>query len=85
MSPYGLGLIISASAFNQLLGSMTECGILNQDVNEISLGGPPVPITSCGARRSRSAVRPKLPPNTPMRMRVTPTAGPFLTANRARW
>ena len=28
--PYGLGLVISASAFNQLLGTMTECGILNQ-------------------------------------------------------
>ncbi|HEX6419166.1 MAG TPA: hypothetical protein VFZ77_11755, partial [Acidimicrobiales bacterium] len=26
--PYGLGLVISASAFNQLLGAMTECGIL---------------------------------------------------------
>jgi hypothetical protein len=79
-SPYGLGLVISASAFNQLLGSMTECGILNKDVTEISLGGPPVPITSSVLAALVPQFGTKLPPNTPMRVHITPTVGPFLTS-----
>ena len=39
--PYGLGLVISSSAFNQLLSSMTECGLLTKDLTSIN----GVPIT----------------------------------------
>jgi len=76
--PYGLGLIISASAFNQLLGAMTECGILNQVLTEIEFGGVTLPVTSSVLQ----AIVPqfnKLPANTPMEIRVKPTAAPFIT------
>jgi hypothetical protein len=76
--PYGLGLIISASAFNQLLGAMTECGILNQTITEIPFGGITLPITSSVL----AALVPEfatLGVNQPMFIRVRPTAGPFLS------
>ena len=55
---------------------MTECGILNKDVTEISLGGPPLPITSSVLAALVPQFGTKLPPNTPMRVRITPTVGP---------
>lgn len=77
--PYGLGLVVSSSAFNQLLSSMTECGLLNQEISEISLGGPPVPITSSVLALLAPQFGTKLPPNTPIKIRVIPTTGPYLT------
>jgi hypothetical protein len=77
--PYGLGLIVSASAFNQLLGAMTECGILNQTVTEFPLGPVTVPITSSVLAALVPEFGTKLPAGTPMFVRVTPTAAPFLT------
>ncbi len=55
--PYGLGLTISASAFNQLLGSMTECGILNQEVTQIAFGDHHAADHGGGAGRPGSGVR----------------------------
>jgi hypothetical protein len=78
--PYGLGLVISASAFNQLLGAMTECGILNQTVTEFALGGDPLPITSTLLGAIVPEFGTALPPDTPMFVRVTPTVAPFLTS-----
>jgi hypothetical protein len=78
--PYGLGLVISASAFNQLLGAMTECGIMNQEVTEIALGPVTVPITSTVL----AGLVPQfntLPANTPMVIRVKPTVAPFITTD----
>ncbi|MCU0270714.1 MAG: hypothetical protein MUF83_19010 [Acidimicrobiales bacterium] len=78
--PYGLGLVISMSAFNQLLGSMAECGVINQTLTQIPFGGTTLPITSS----TLAALVPQfanLAPNTPMFIRVRPTAGPFLTGN----
>jgi hypothetical protein len=81
-SPYGLGLVISASAFNQLLGSMTECGILNQTVTEFALGGgAPLPINSTLLSLMVPEFGTALPPNTPMYVKVTPTVAPFLTSS----
>jgi hypothetical protein len=77
--PYGLGLVIGASAFNQLLGSMTECGIINQTVTEISLGGPPLPISSSLLAFLAPEFATKLPPATPMRIEVVPTVAPFIS------
>lgn len=77
-NPYGLGLTISASAFNQLLATMTECGLLNQDITEIELFGSTVPITSSVL----AAIAPEfatLGPNVPMLVRLVPTVAPFLT------
>ena len=78
--PYGLGLVITASAFNQLLGAMTECGILNQSVTEFSLGGgPPLPITSSLLAAIIPEFGTKLPANTPLRVELHPTVAPFLS------
>ena len=77
--PYGLGLTISSSAFNQLLGALTECGFLNQDISTISLGGPELPLTSSVLAAIIPAFGTELPANTPIKIRVTPTAGPYLT------
>lgn len=77
-APYGLGMVISSSTFNQLLGAMTECGLLNQDITELDLAGTPLPVTStllAGLVPQFST----LPANTPMKIRVTPKVAPFLT------
>jgi hypothetical protein len=76
--PYGLGLVISASAFNQLLGAMTECGIMNQDITEIPLGPVTLPITS-SVLAGLVPQFASLPPNTPMLIKVKPTAAPFIS------
>jgi hypothetical protein len=78
--PYGLGLVVSGSAFNQLLNAMTECGILNQDIHEISLGGgAPLPITSTLLAALVPQFGTNLPPGTPMFIRVKPQNAPFIT------
>ena len=80
--PYGMGLVISASAFNQLLGTMAECGILNQSITEFALGGgPPLPITSSLLGALIPEFGSKLPPGTPMRAVINPTVAPFLTSD----
>lgn len=76
--PYGLGLVISNSAFNQLLGVMTACGLLNQDVTEIDFGGNMVPINSSVLAAIVPAFGAALPPGTPMVIRVDPAYSPFL-------
>ena len=78
-APYGLGLVISSSAFNQMLGAMTECGLLNQDITEIALGGPPVALNSTVLAGLVPQFGTALPANTPMLIRVDPIFSPFLT------
>jgi hypothetical protein len=78
--PYGLGLIISASAFNQLLGAMTECGILNQSISEIPLGPVTLPVTS-SVLAGLVPQFANIGANVPMFIRVRPTAGPFITTS----
>jgi len=64
--PYGLGLVISSSAFNQLLSAMTECGLLNQDMTEIALGGTTLPVNSSVLAALVPEFGTKLPAGTPM-------------------
>jgi hypothetical protein len=78
-SPYGLGLVISSSAFNQLLSVMTECGLLNQDMSEIPLGGNTLPVNSSVLAALVPEFGTKLPAGTPMLIRIDPQAAPFLT------
>ena len=76
--PYGLGLAISSSAFNQMLGAMTECGLLSQDITEIALGtGAPAPITSTLLSLLVPAFA-TLPANTPVVIKLEPKFAPFL-------
>ncbi len=77
--PYGLGLVISSSAFNQLLSAMTECGLLNQDMTEIALGGTTLPVNSSVLAALVPEFGTKLPAGTPMLIRIDPQAAPFLT------
>ncbi|HKA84167.1 MAG TPA: hypothetical protein VKD21_09910 [Acidimicrobiales bacterium] len=77
--PYGLALVTSSSAFNQLLSSMTECGLLNQDMSQITLGGTTLPVTSTVLAAIVPEFATKLPPNTPLIIRLDPQAAPFLT------
>jgi hypothetical protein len=80
--PYGLGLVITASAFNQLLGAMTECGILDQSVTEFALGGgDPLPITSTLLSAIVPEFGTKLPAGTPLRVELDPTVAPFVTGD----
>lgn len=76
--PFGIGMVISASAFNQLLGAMGECGKFNQDLTSLDLGAGPVPLTA-GFLSALDPAFGTLPPATPLSMRITPTAAPFLT------
>lgn len=78
-TPYGLGLVISSSAFNQLLSAMTECGLLNQDLHEIALNGTTLPVNSSVLSLLVPEFGTKLPANTPMLIRIDPQAAPFLT------
>jgi hypothetical protein len=78
-SPYGLGLVISSSAFNQLLSVMTECGLLNQDMTEVPLGGTTLPVNSSVLAALVPEFGTKLPAGTPMLIRIDPQAAPFLT------
>ncbi len=76
--PYGLGLVISTSAFNQLLSSMTECGLLNQELHEIDLGGTVVPVTP-GVLSFLVPQFAKVSPTADVFIRVDPQFAPFLT------
>ncbi|NLD76106.1 MAG: hypothetical protein GX643_05515 [Acidimicrobiales bacterium] len=76
--PYGLGLVISNSAFNQLLGVMTACGLLNQDIEQIDFGGDLLTIDSSVLSIIIPAFATALPAATPMFIRVDPAYSPFL-------
>lgn len=78
--PFHLGLAISTSAFNQLLKSQIECGLLQIDLTEIDLGSGPLPLTA----GTLALIIPELqsfPPALPVELRLRPTLAPFLTGN----
>jgi cysteine-rich repeat protein len=82
--PYGLGIAISSSGFNQLLKGQVECGILRTSLTQIDLdgagGSPPLNIDSS----LLSLIVPEfalLPPGTPLRIDVAPTIAPIVTGN----
>ena len=82
--PYGLGLCVSTSAFNQLLKASTECGLLVAEITELDLGFGIEPLTAGllaffipefgfidPATTVKITIRPELAPV------VTGAAGPF--------
>jgi hypothetical protein len=82
--PYGLGICISTTGFNQLLRGQTECGLMRTSLTSIDLdgpgGNPPLAITSS----LLSLIVPEfaqLPANTPLRIDVAPTLAPIITGN----
>jgi hypothetical protein len=79
-TPYDMGIVISDSAFNQILAAQVERGLLQADITEIDLfnSGTPEPITA----GFLSGVIPEfaqLPPALPLTLRITPTLAPALT------
>ena len=58
---------------------MTECGILNQEVSQIPFGGTTLPITAGVLAALAPEFATKLPPSTPLKIRVKPTVSPFIT------
>jgi len=78
--PYGLGISISTSAFNQLLKAEVECGLLQETLTEIDLGTGPLPLTA----GVLSLFIPELASADPMRafvIKLRPTLAPALTGN----
>jgi len=78
--PYGLGLSVSSSAFNQLLKSQVECGLLTVTLTELSLApmGDPVPITSDLLALFVPEFS-SVEPGTPMRIDIRPSLAPVVT------
>jgi hypothetical protein len=79
-SPQHMALAISTSAFNQLLKSQIECGLLQVTITELEFGGIPLPLTA-GTLALLIPEFVAFPPATPMRVVLTPTLAPFLTGN----
>jgi len=79
--PYHLGIAISTSAFNQLLKSQIECGLLQIELTEIDLGTGPLPLTA----GTLGLIIPEFQYfnnlGMPMILRLKPTLAPFLTGN----
>ena len=44
--PFGLGITLSTSAFNQLLRAQIESGLLRTELQQIDLGGGPITLTT---------------------------------------
>src|SRR5690606_14829944 len=75
---YGLGLAISASAFNQMIGAMTECGLINATITEF--GGQPLTPELLALLMPQFAQL--IPPGTStVEIRVRPTTAPYLTGD----
>jgi hypothetical protein len=78
--PYGLGIAISTSAFNQLLKAQTECGLLQVDLAEFEFLGNTVPLTA----GLLSLLLPEFGgfnPSLPLIARLQPSTSPVLTGN----
>jgi cysteine-rich repeat protein len=78
--PYGLGISISTSAFNQLLRAQIESGLLREELTSIDLGGGPIPLTA-GLLTAFFPQLSVIPPATPLAVRLAPTIAPVLTGN----
>ncbi len=82
--PYGLGIAISPSGFNQLLRGQTECGLMRTSLSEIDLDGPEGAPASTITSDLLMAFVPEfafLPPGTPLRIDLAPTIAPFVSGD----
>ncbi len=78
--PYDLGLCISTSAFNQLLKSQVECGLLQTSITELDFGTGPIPVTA-GSLALFVPEFSQFDPNMLLRIDLTPTLAAFITGN----
>lgn len=77
--PYHLALGISTSTFGQLMRTQTECGLLNATIDELDLGGGPVPITG-GLLALFVPEFSSLEPSALFEVELLPTLAPILLA-----
>ncbi len=75
---YGLGICVSSAAFNQLLKSQVECGLLLATLTELDLGAGPSPITA-GLLALFLPEFSSFDPATPLRIELVPTLAPVVT------
>lgn len=78
--PYHLAVAISTSAFNQLLKSQIECGLLRTSLTEADFGTGLMPLTA-GTLLLFLPTLSGFDPATPMRIDLKPTLAPFMTGN----
>jgi hypothetical protein len=76
--PFGLGICISASAFNQLLKAEIESGLLISTISELDLGGGPTPVTA-GLLASILPAFGVLDPAILLQLDIYPAVAPFVT------
>jgi hypothetical protein len=79
-TPYDMAISISSSAFNQLLKSEVESGLLLASITEFDLGGGPLPLNAL----LMSTFVPEfalMDPATPLRIDLQPTLAPVVTGN----
>lgn len=82
--PYGLGICISTTGFNQLLRGQTECGLMRTSLTTIDLDGPGGNPALAIDSTLLSLIVPEfsqLPAHTPLRIDVAPTLAPIITGN----
>jgi len=77
---YDMAIAIADSAFNQILASQVESGLLRAEISELDLtgGGTPQPITA-GLLSLFIPQFSQLPPSLPLRLQVEPTLAPVVT------
>jgi hypothetical protein len=78
--PFGLGICISTSAFNQLMKADVECGLLQIDLTELDLGAGPQPLTA-GLLAALIPEFGALDPLLPMTIELRPSLAPIVTGN----
>ena len=77
-APYGLGITISSSAFNQLLKAETESGLLRTSLTEIDIGAGPLPLTPANLATFLPQLG-SMAPDTQLRLDILPTLAPVVT------
>lgn len=74
---YDIEMSVSSGGLNQLLRAKAECGLLVTSVDELDLGGGPVPLTSTNLGTSLPEFL-VLPAGTPLRIDLRPTLAPVV-------
>ncbi len=75
-----VGLAMSPAGFNQILRSMTECGLLLADLTELPNDqGTPAPINTGLIGLLAPGLRDEYGAEAAMHVELTPTVGPFVT------
>lgn len=78
--PYDLAVALSASALNQMLRARVACGWLRADIDELDLGGGPLPLDA-GLLGLLVPGLSSLDPDTPISLEIEPSLAPLVTGD----